>query len=313
MEAAKYGLIGNSSAMGEVFSSIERIVKKDYGVPIFIHGKSGTGKESVARAIHKHSSRKGNKFFVVDFSCRYSEGSYDVDRFLESAQGGTLFLDKIGSMPLEIQSGLVRALENGYTPIGSNDVKKVDVQLIATSDEQLYEMINQGRLCDRLYYTMKSAKISVPPLKDREGDVELLAEYFLSQHEQELVLHPEALELLNAYFWPGNVRELRSVIELSRVLADGNAIQSENIQFEDRYESYGRDYPCIDDRKKGEDVRSYAKRIERGEILRTLRRYRTLEAAARDLGIKNSGVDAMLRKHEIPKEEARNLLKKEED
>ena len=245
MIGPRYGMIGNSPAMLGVFEEIERITRRRSNPSIFILGETGTGKELVAKAIHEHGPRKEGKLFAVDSSCVNSEisesllfghvkGSFTgavatTEGYLEAADKGTLFLDEIGNMPLTIQSKLLRAIEYGYRPVGGNE-KKADFHLITASNQSLAELVRAGTFREDLYYRIAGYTIYLPPLRERQEDIPLLAAYFLEQHNSELSISSAALDVLASYHWPGNIRQLRNVIEVAAITTDGNSISAEDIQ-----------------------------------------------------------------------------------
>jgi len=242
-------IIGKSQVMQEVFSLIRRVAKTKSTV--FIYGKSGTGKELVARAIHNNSLRKDKKF--VAFNCAaISEtlletelfghlkgaftNAYYVKRglFLE-ADGGTLFLDEIADMPLSLQSKLLRAIqEKEIRPVGAIKDIKVDVRLIAATNQDPQTLLSEGKIREDLYFRLNVVSLKLPDLKDRKEDIPLLVEHFLKKHAKEnkrelLSVSREVMHILLEYSWPGNVRELENILERASVLTEGPIIQPENL------------------------------------------------------------------------------------
>jgi len=208
--------------------------------PILITGETGTGKELIARYIHKVSGRKG---LFVNLNCAsiprellegelfgYKKGSFtgaikDYEGKIALSDGGTLFLDEIGEMPIEIQAKLLSVLEiPEYYPIGSNVKKRVDLFLLSATNKNLRKMVDEGSFRQDLYYRIAVIPINIPPLRERKADIIPLSEYFLSKHGDNYILSPEAkLELLS-YNWPGNVRELKNVIERSILMSDNERV-----------------------------------------------------------------------------------------
>ncbi len=213
-------------------------------VPILITGESGTGKELLARAIHKASSRSKNRFIAVNMASLtgslfdaeffgHTKGAFtgaDKDRFgyLETAQGGTLFLDEIGNLPLELQGKLLRVLQEGeYLKLGSSAPRHADIRFIAATNENLDVMLAQGKFRKDLYYRLKGAWLSLPPLRERKEDIPLLTKHFLSKiskSNREITIDKQAAEILLSYDYPGNIRELRSILYSAANLAGESTI-----------------------------------------------------------------------------------------
>ncbi|HRI08945.1 MAG TPA: sigma 54-interacting transcriptional regulator, partial [Nannocystaceae bacterium] len=222
-------LVGESPAMREVFAILERIAGTEMSV--LIHGETGTGKELVARALHDESPRSRGPFVVLDCGSLprelaeaailgHKKGAFTgavADRAgaFEEAHGGTLFLDEIGELPLELQPKLLRVLDRREVQrIGEAQVRKVDVRVVAATHRDLRAMVSQGDFREDLYFRLSVMAVELPPLRDREGDVVVLAERFLADfrraHGNAPALSAEAKRALIAERWPGNVRELRN-------------------------------------------------------------------------------------------------------
>ena len=234
----RYGLVGDSPKMREVFALIERVAPAD--VPVLVQGETGTGKELVAKALHQESKRRRKPFFAVNCAAvpaqlleselfGHKRGSFTgavVDRegHFVSADGGTVFLDEIGDMPLEMQSKLLRVLQEGEVrPVGSNQVLHVDVRLVAATHRDLAAMCREKRFREDLYFRLNVVTIWLPPLRERPGDVRLLAQHVLAGVAEELgrplELSEEALGALEAWRWPGNVRELENELRRAAVFS----------------------------------------------------------------------------------------------
>ena len=241
------GLIGKSEAMTNVLVMIHQVARTTSTV--LVTGESGTGKELVARAIHKHSARAQSNFVTVNSGTIPSEmlesslfghvkGAFPgADRSrrgcFETASGGTIFLDEVGALTLEAQAKLLHVIqEREVAPVGSNERVRVDVRIIAASNEDLQAAVAQGRFRGDLYYRLNVIGIELPPLRERTEDIPLLVEEFLTQfcrRESNHLLGPdrrstlrfalEAQQILLSHAWPGNVRELRNVVERAVVLA----------------------------------------------------------------------------------------------
>ncbi|MDP6620493.1 MAG: sigma-54 dependent transcriptional regulator, partial [Nitrospinota bacterium] len=233
---ARYGLnniIGKSKAMQDVFSLIERVAPSNSTV--LIQGKSGTGKELVAKAIHYNSPRRRFPFVPINCSAiaetlleselfGHVKGAFtgaiaNKKGIFEEAQGGTVFLDEIADTSPGMQVKLLRVLqEHEIRRVGGNDVIKVDVRLIASTNQDLAEAVREGNFREDFYYRLNVIPLSLPPLKDRPEDIPLLARHFLAGFAAEAGrevtgISTEAMRVLMHYAWPGNIRELENVIE----------------------------------------------------------------------------------------------------
>jgi DNA-binding NtrC family response regulator len=233
-------MVGNSPVMLEVFDQIRKFAACD--VPVLITGQSGTGKELVAQAIHHHSARAAGPFVALNCAAvpatliaselfGYEKGAFTgaVSRkhgHVEHAQGGTLFLDEIGDMPIDLQGLLLRFLQEGeILRVGGRRPIKIDVRVVAATNVRLREAIAVGKLREDLYYRLNVLTIDLPPLRERAGDVEVLATYFLREIARELQREmqgftPQAMVAMLAHRWPGNVRELIATIRRAVVLAN---------------------------------------------------------------------------------------------
>jgi two-component system, NtrC family, response regulator HydG len=248
LKAARFGdIVGESEAMMEVRAFIDKVADTD--AAILILGKSGTGKELVAREIHKLSKR--SKRSLVTINCAaipenlleselfgHTKGAFTgatgrkTGQF-ELAHSGTLFLDEIGDMPLSLQAKLLRALqEKEITPVGSQTPLKIDVRVITATNRELKKMVKEGTFREDLYYRINVLPIDLPPLKDRFGDIPLLAQYFLELHAKRMGKNvtgftKSAMDALKKYTWPGNIRELGNVVERAVVLSEGEILDRE--------------------------------------------------------------------------------------
>ena len=227
------GVIGNSPVMHKLIEQLKNVAPTD--ATVLIQGESGTGKELVARALHQNSDRKNKPFVPLNISALpesileselfgHEAGAFTgavtrrIGKF-EYATGGTLFLDEVGEMPMETQIKLLRVLEDRkITRIGSNDEKTVNVRLVSATNAPLREMVKKGTFREDLYYRMQVVTISIPPLRERRGDIPLLMEHFLKEmaqrHGREFASPTRAArKSLMAYDWPGNIRQFRNAIE----------------------------------------------------------------------------------------------------
>jgi transcriptional regulator with GAF, ATPase, and Fis domain len=233
----RYGMISGASEMQRVFELIERVAPSD--VPVLIWGETGTGKELVAHALHALSRRAKRTFLAENCAAvpatlleselfGHKKGSFthaiaDRPGHFVTADGGTLFLDEIGDMPLEMQSKLLRVLESGeLRPVGASQTVRVDVRVVAASHRDLEAMVAERRFREDLFYRLNVVKITLPPLRERRGDVELLTRFFLGRFGLPgTELSSEALAALCAYSWPGNVRQLENELRRATALTRG--------------------------------------------------------------------------------------------
>lgn len=244
-------IIGESAALKEVFSLIDKVAKTDAN--ILILGENGTGKELVARAIHQKSMRKDNSFVAVDMGAitetlfeselfGHKKGSFtdareDRPGRFELANGGTLFLDEIGNLSLNLQSKLLSALQSRQvTRVGANQAQDVDIRLVCATNMPLHQMVKEGKFRQDLLYRINTVEITIPPLCDRVDDIPMLATHFLNYYSKKyrkevLSIAPGAINKLKKYPWPGNVRELQHSIERAVIMADSPTLQESDFLF----------------------------------------------------------------------------------
>ena len=241
-------LVGESPSMKETQEIIRKVSPTD--ATVLILGESGVGKEVVAHEIHAKSLRSHKPLVVVDCTVLqenlveselfgHERGSYtgatsQKRGLLEAAREGTLFVDEVGDASLTLQAKLLRVLETGeFRRVGGTHTLTTDVRIIAASNQNLLELIEQGRFRADLYHRLNIVDILVPPLRERRDEIPLLAYYFLDQTSRRtrktIELSSEALDILTAYDWPGNVRELKNVLERVVILVDGNTIEPTNL------------------------------------------------------------------------------------
>ncbi len=243
-------LYGRSSVMRELFATLERLATRGDRLRVLIGGETGTGKELVARALHNRSARRARPFIVQDCTaiprelaesqlfghCKGAFTGAVADRpgCFEEADGGTIFLDEIGELPLDLQAKLLRVIQEGeIVRVGERAPRKVDVRVICATHRDLRAMIAEERFRQDLFFRIADVRVEVPSLRDRGDDVLVLAELFLRRCAGESgpvrQLGRTAAAALRAHAWPGNVRELKSVLERAHVMADGDEITAEDL------------------------------------------------------------------------------------
>lgn len=248
MDVLEFGtIVGNSPRMQEVYKAIGKTANTD--VTVLLRGESGTGKELVARAIHHHSRRVGKPFVTVNCAAipstlleselfGYEKGAFTdahQRRFgkFELATEGTIFLDEIGDMTLDLQTKILRILqEKEFERVGGSETIKVNVRVIAATNKNLEEEMQKGSFREDLYYRLNVVSIYLPPLRERREDIPALIDYFIAKYSKDLgvkYISSEALDLLVRYNWPGNVRELENIVQRAMVMTTTNTILPENI------------------------------------------------------------------------------------
>ena len=238
-------IVGHSARMRGVFDMVARVAQSDTA-SVLIMGESGTGKEVVARAIHDQSLRSSGPFHPLNCAAiannlleselfgyeqyAFTDAKKQKRGLLELADGGTLFLDEIGEMPLEMQAKLLRVLETrAFYRLGGNKEVKINVRILAATNRNLEEAMQEGAFRSDLFYRLAVMRIDLPPLRERPDDILLFASRFIDDFNRSLgrnvrQIAPEARRLLLAYLWPGNVRELKNVIERAMILSNGDEL-----------------------------------------------------------------------------------------
>ena len=311
-------LIGDSPAIRRLQATIDRVSAGD--VAVLIQGESGTGKELVARALHDGGA-PGRPFLAVNCSAipetlidselfGHARGAFtgaerDRDGVFVEADGGTLFLDEIGDMPLHVQARLLRVLQDGEVrPVGGAHVRSVHVRVIAATHVNLAAAVAAGRFREDLYYRLNVVTLHVPALRERPGDVALLAAHFLRKHGGPSApeLTAEALDVLVGHAWPGNVRELENAIAHAIALSPaGDAVM--DVAALPAYLAVFAPEPAFDGDRflpLGEAKRRVHAHFERGYLLRVLERARgSMSEAARLAGIDRTNLRRLLKRHAI--------------
>ncbi|MBL0224717.1 MAG: sigma-54-dependent Fis family transcriptional regulator [Geobacteraceae bacterium] len=305
-------IIGHSKALAQVFSHVEQVAPMN--ATVLLQGETGTGKGVVARAIHSRSSRKGRPLITVDCTTLPATlveselfgrergaftgaGDRQIGRF-ELADGGTIFLDEIGEMPLELQSKLLRVIQDGeFERLGSPRTIKTDVRIIAATNRNLAEEVRKGTFREDLFYRLNVFPITMPPLRQRKDDIPLLVNHFVNKFNHKIGkqienISKETLNTLEEYHWPGNVRELESVIERAVIMSPGSSLQ-----VLDRFDTFRKA-----EEPAGEDIRALVE-LEHDHVLQVLLktgwRIEGKNGAAMLLGLNSSTLRARMRKYGI--------------
>ncbi|WNJ18087.1 sigma 54-interacting transcriptional regulator [Pontibacter sp. G13] len=255
----RYGIIGNCREINTAVEIALQVAPTE--VTVLIYGENGTGKDVFSRVIHDHSKRRHKKMLAINTGAipagtldselfGHERGSFTTayenrKGYFEEVEGGSIFLDEIGEMPTETQARLLRLLENGdFLRVGSNKVMKADVRVIAATNKNLVDLIRQGKFREDLFFRLNTVSITIPPLRDRGDDIELLFSYFAlvfaeKYNRDPLVLDQDAIPLMYQYRWPGNVRELRNLVEKLTVLVKGDIVSptilKNNLLIQDSY------------------------------------------------------------------------------
>ena len=246
------GVLGESTAMRAIFDTIRKVATSD--APVLILGESGTGKEMAAKAIHQRSNRKDGAFVAINCGAipetlleselfGHEKGSFTGAHIqrkgrIESAEGGTLFLDEIGEIPLPLQVKLLRFLqEQTIERIGGRQSIQINTRVVAATNVDLKRAMAAGKFREDLYYRLAVVQVSLPPLRERERDIRLLAQYFLNRfaaevHKPNLTFEGEAVKALNRHSWPGNVRELENCVRRAAIMAEGKRVTAKDLELD---------------------------------------------------------------------------------
>jgi len=316
------GIIGQSKIMRSIFTQILKVAPTDSTVLIL--GESGTGKELVAMSLYEHSRRRGEPF--VKLNCvAIPENLLESELFghekgaftgaasqktgkFEIADGGIIFLDEIGDMPMATQAKLLRVLqEKEFERVGGNRTIKVDVRFIVATNKNLPEMVKQGQFREDLYYRINVFSISLPPLRERKEDIPYLVDHFLEKSEKPVQVSPQALQMITGYSWPGNIRELQNTIERAAILTETGVIEPAHLPahltgvMAGRQENGKTDSLGIDER---------ISEIEKGMIIEALIRTGGVQVrAAEILGINQRSLWHRIKKHGIDADSLKSLQK----
>ncbi len=307
-------LIYSSPKMEKIMNQVKKIA--DFSSTVLLNGESGVGKEVIAEAIHQFGRRADKPFLKLNCGAipenlleselfGYVKGSFTgadkngKEGYFKQANGGILFLDEIGEMPMHLQVKLLRVLqEQEVIPIGSTTPVKIDVQIIAATNKKLEKLVEEGAFREDLFYRLNVIPIKIPPLRERTEDISLLAFHFLQRlnekYDRHYHLTPDAINMLECYFWPGNVRELQNIIERLVVSADQPAIDAE---FVSQFLSFGYESkklrPVI---TRVMPLQEAMESVEEQLIIMAMNQYKTTTKAGKALGISQSSVSRKYQK-----------------
>ena len=309
-------IVGSSPALQSALSRVAKVAPTDSTV--LITGETGTGKELIARAIHKRSQRSSRAFVSVNCAAiprdliaselfGHEKGAFTgatqrrLGRF-ESAEGGTIFLDEVGELPAETQIALLRVLqEREYHRVGGNESLKTDVRVVAATNRDLQAAITEGRFREDLFYRLNVFPIEVPPLRERKEDIPLLVEYFVDRYASKAgktikSIDKKSMEILQSYSWPGNIRELQNVIERSVIICD-----SENLSVDESW--LGRRTSAADSgiQPLAEKLAAQEKEMIEAALAESKGRVSGPLGAAAKLGIPQSTLDSKIKALKIDK------------
>ncbi|MCK6617493.1 MAG: sigma-54 dependent transcriptional regulator [Cyclobacteriaceae bacterium] len=302
-------IIGTSAAMQRIFQTIERVAKTDANVLIL--GENGTGKELIARAIHRNSARSHENFVSVDLGSitetlfeselfghkkgAFTDAKEDRAGRFELANGGTLFLDEIGNLSMPLQAKLLTVIQNRkVSRVGSNKEAPVDIRLICATNLPLYEMVKENKFRQDLLYRINTIEIEIPALRDRLEDIPLLANHFLKHYAGKYNkpvsrISDAALARMHKHPWPGNIRELQHALERAVILSNGNVLQPEDFTFTAQ--------PAKDDGQLNLDQYNLDE-VEKLLIRKVLKKVNgNITQAAAELGLTRSSLYRRLEKH----------------
>lgn len=326
-------IVCRSKEMDEILKQILKLAPSDFTV--MIYGESGTGKELVARAIHENSTRREKPFVAVDVSAvtptlveselfGHVKGAFtgavrSRPGYFTIADGGTLFLDEISNVNYDLQGKLLRVIENKRVrPVGSDNEQKIDIRLIAATNQDLFKLVQEGKFREDLYYRLNVIPVSVPPLRSRSDDIPLLADHFLQEARKSSDTRikgftTEAMAKLIAYQWPGNVRELKNLVERLVGTADTELVRIEHLP-----PRISGALPAAPGTAPGpvpeniEELKNYKRQlkeriyeqVERAFIFNALDRAGwNVKQAAALVGIQRTNLHALMRKYGIKKSE----------
>ena len=312
-------IIGSSAAMRNIFTQIVKVAPTDSTV--LITGESGTGKELIASSIYEHSLRKGKPFIAIN-CVAIPEGLLESELFghekgsftgataqkkgkFEIADGGTVFLDEIGDMPMATQAKLMRALqEKEFERVGGTAPIHVDIRFIAATNKNLLQMIKEGTFREDLYFRLNVFSIILPPLRDRREDISMLASHFLENSAKPAKLSTAALQVLIGYNWTGNIRELKNIIERASIMSEDGVIDVRHLP-EGVRQGSNKEYHSLKDNMPLDEQINL---LEKEMIIGALKESGGIQVkAANKLGINQRSLWHRIKKHEIDVGQFKNL------
>lgn len=309
-------IVGSSPALQSALSRVAKVAPTDSTV--LITGETGTGKELIARAIHKRSQRSSRAFVSVNCAAiprdlvaselfGHEKGAFTgatqrrLGRF-ESAEGGTIFLDEVGELPAETQIALLRVLqEREYQRVGGNEALKADVRVVAATNRDLQAAIAEGKFREDLFYRLNVFPIEVPPLRERKEDIPLLVEYFVDRYASKAGktikgINKKSMEMMQAYSWPGNIRELQNIIERSVIICD-----SENLSVDESWLERRSAVADSGTQPLSEKLAAQEKEMIEAALAESKGRVSGPRGAAAKLGIPQSTLDSKIKALRIDK------------
>ena len=310
----RFGIIGNNEKLNRAIEKAIQVAPTD--ISVLVTGESGVGKESIPKIIHALSHRKHGKFIAVNCGA-IPEGTIDSELFghekgaftgatqtrsgyFEVADGGTIFLDEVGELPLPTQVRLLRILENGeFLKVGSSKTQKTDVRIVAATNVKMTEAINSGKFREDLYYRLSTVEIHLPPLRDRNEDIHLLFRKFASDFGQKykmptIRLTDDAVQLLLKYRWSGNIRQLRNVAEQVSVLEQNREINAQTLR--GYLPDMGSNLPAVIGGKKAESDFSSEREILYKVLFDMQRDVNDLKKLTLEL-LKNGNAETVQKEH----------------
>ncbi|MGM0852393.1 MAG: sigma-54 interaction domain-containing protein [Bacillota bacterium] len=310
-------VIGKSKQHEEMLDLISRVATVD--ATILLNGETGVGKSMIAREIHQRSNRAEKPFIQINCGAipetlleselfGYKKGAFTGANnsgkvgLVEKANGGTLFLDEIGELPLTLQPKLLQLVQNkSFIPIGSTELKKVDIRIITATNQNLLQMVEEKRFREDLYYRINVVSIHIPALRERKDDIIPLVFYyfelFKTKYGKPSVLSQELLDYLQNYSWPGNIRELENMVERLIVTAKSNVIGKAALSNKVLEEIEHKESPYF--HLNGQSLPNYLEKIEKEIIFEAQKKHKSTRKAAQSLGLTQSSFMRRIKKYNL--------------